>query len=128
MGKQIFLLAGFAAASLVVLASSPLYAVRPPAKGYAVAEINVTDPVAYQKYLAAVSPVVAQFGGKYIVRAGHIVPLEGPAPAGRFVVIEFPSLAIAQKFESSPQYRAIAPLRQRAARTRLFLVEGSPKQ
>ncbi|HET6169472.1 MAG TPA: DUF1330 domain-containing protein [Terracidiphilus sp.] len=128
MRNQIFLLAGFAAASLVVFANPALYAINPAPKGYAVAEINVTDPVAYNKYLAAVSPVVAQFGGKYIVRAGHIVPLEGQAPTGRYIVIEFPSMAIAQKFESSPQYRAIAPLRQRAARSRLFLVEGSPNQ
>jgi uncharacterized protein (DUF1330 family) len=94
-------------------------------KGYAVAEITVTHPVAYKKYLAAVTPVVAQFGGKYLVRAGRVIPLEGQAPAGRFIVIEFPSLAVAQQFEDSPQYKAIAPLRKKASRTRLFLVEGA---
>jgi uncharacterized protein (DUF1330 family) len=35
-------------------------------------------------------------------------------------------MGVAQQFESSLQYRAIAPLRQRAAHTRLFLVEGVP--
>jgi len=94
-------------------------------KAYGIAEVNVTDPVMYQKYIAAVSPVVAHFGGKYLVRAGRVVPLEGKAPTGRFIVIEFPSLAVAQRFESSPEYRAVAPLRLRSARSRLFLVEGA---
>ena len=97
-----------------------------PPKAYAVAEINVTDPVTYKQYLAAVTPIVARFGGRYIVRAGQVVPIEGEAPTGRFVVIEFPNLAIARRFESSPEYRAIAPLRQKAAHTRLFLVDGVP--
>ncbi len=96
-----------------------------PPKGYAVAEITVANPVAYKKYLAAVTPVVTQFGGKYLVRAGRVIPLEGQAPTGRFIVIEFPTLAVAQQFEESPQYEAIAPLRKKAARTRLFLVEGA---
>jgi uncharacterized protein (DUF1330 family) len=114
-------------ANLVFTAAAVLHAAPPAPKAYAIAEINVTDPVAYKKYLAAVTPVVQQFGGRYLVRAGKIVPLEGDAPTGRFVVIEFPSLAIAQEFESSPQYQTIVPLRRQAARSRLFLVEGSPK-
>lgn len=114
-------------APLVLSASAALHAQKPAPKAYAVAEITVTNPVAYRKYLAAVTPIVRQFGGTYLVRAGKIVPLEGRAPAGRFIIIQFPSLAAAEKFESSPQYRAIAPLRQRAARTRLFLAEGSPE-
>ena len=97
----------------------------PPA--YAVAEINVTNPVMYRQYIAAVTPIVEQFGGKYIVRAGQIVPVEGKAPSGRFVVIEFPNLAIARQFETSPQYRAIVPLRLHAAQSRIFLVEGEPR-
>lgn len=94
---------------------------------YAIAEISVKDPVLYRKYIDAVTPVVASFGGKYIVRAGRIVSVEGRAPTGRFIVIEFPSLAVAEKFESSPEYRAIAPLRHRAAQSRIFLVEGAPR-
>ncbi len=107
-----------------LLAGAGGVAATPP-KGYAVAEITVTNPVAYKKYLAAVTPVVTQFGGKYLVRAGRVIPLEGQAPTGRFIVIEFPTLTMAQQFEESPQYKAIAPLRKKAARTRLFLAEGA---
>lgn len=110
---------------LTIIAGKALCTPRLAPKGYAIAEINVTDPDAYQQYLHAVTPVVAHFGGKYLIRAGTVIPLEGDAPTGRVVVIEFPSLETAKAFEASAEYRAIAPLRQRAARSRLFLVEGA---
>ena len=94
-------------------------------KAYAIAEITVTDPVAYKKYIAAVSPVVAHFGGTYIVRGGKSIPVDGNPVIGRFVVIEFKNLAAATNFENSAEYQAIAPLRQRASHSRIFLVEGS---
>lgn len=112
---------------LIIVAGKALCSPPGVPKAYAIAEINVTDPNAYEKYLHAVTPVVSHFGGKYLVRAGTVVPLEGEAPTGRVVVIEFPSLATAKSFESSAEYRAIAPLRQRASRSRLFLVEGTPQ-
>lgn len=94
-------------------------------KGYVIAEITVTDPEAYKQYVAAVPPIAAKFGGKYIIRTGTVIPIEGPAPTGRFVVIEFPSMANAQAFEASPEYRAVAPIRQKASTGRLFLIEGT---
>lgn len=111
---------------LAIVAARALCAPTAAPKGYAIAEINVTDPEAYKQYVTAVTPIVAHFWGKYLVRAGTVVPLEGEAPTGRVRVIEFLSLAIAKSFEASPQYLEIAPLRQRASRSRLFLVEGSP--
>ncbi len=94
-------------------------------KGYVIAEINVTDSETYKSYVAAVGPLVAHFGGKYVVRGGQIIAVEGDPPTGRFVVIEFESLAAARSFEDSPEYRAIAPLRLKSARSRVFLVGGA---
>lgn len=93
-------------------------------KGYVVAEITVTDPDAYKEYAAIVPPIAAKFGGKYVVRGGQTVSVEGDPPAGRIVVIEFDSLAAARSFEESTAYQAVAPLRRKAARSRVFLVEG----
>ena len=93
-------------------------------KGYVIAEITVTDPEAYKQYAAAVPAIAAKFSGKYLVRAGQTVAVEGEPPSGRIVVIEFDSLAAARSFEDSPEYQAIAPLRQKAAHSRVFLVEG----
>jgi uncharacterized protein (DUF1330 family) len=93
-------------------------------KGYVIAEITVTDPEAYKQYAATVPPIAAKFGGKYLVRGGQTVVVEGEPPSGRIVVIEFDSLAAARSFEDSPEYQAVAPLRRKAARSRVFLVEG----
>jgi uncharacterized protein (DUF1330 family) len=95
------------------------------AKGYVVAEVTVIDPDAYKQYAAAVVPIVTKFGGRYLVRGGQTVAVEGDPPAGRVVVIEFESLGAARAFEDSAEYRDIAPLRQKAARSRVFLVEGT---
>jgi uncharacterized protein (DUF1330 family)/ketosteroid isomerase-like protein len=111
---------------LALITARTLYTQTKAPKAYAIAEINVTDPNAYTRYVNAVTPVVEHFGGTYLVRAGTVVPLEGEGPTGRFVIIQFPSLAIAKAFEASPQYLEIAPLRQQASKSRLFLVEGSP--
>ncbi len=93
-------------------------------KGYAVAEISVTDAEAYMAYVAAVGPLVEKFGGIYIVRGGETVAKEGGAPNGRIVVIEFPSLAAARAFYESPDYQAILPIRLNTATSRVYLVEG----
>ena len=96
----------------------------PPPKGYIVAEVTVTDAEGMKPYAAATTPIITKFGGHYIVRGGKLASLEGAAPAPRVAVIEFPSFAAAQAYYSSPDYSAIKTLRQKAATSRLFLVEG----
>lgn len=93
-------------------------------KAYVIGEVNVTDPEGYKTYIAAATPLVAKFGGIYIARGGRTVPLEGAPPAGRIVLIQFPSLAAAQAFETSPEYLKVAPIRQHASTERFFIVEG----
>jgi uncharacterized protein (DUF1330 family) len=93
-------------------------------KGYVIAEITVTDPQAYKQYTAAVPAIAAKFSGKYLVRGGQTVAVEGDPPSDRIVVIEFDSLAAARSFEASAEYQAVTPLRRKAARSRVFLVEG----
>ena len=124
--KQVML--GVVAAVVFAAAGFPyLYAAAVASKGYVVAEITVTDPEAYKQYAATVAPTVAKFGGKYLVRGGQTVAVEGDPPGGRIVVIEFDNLAAARAFEDSPEYQAVAPLRHKAARSRVFLVEGVPQ-
>lgn len=125
MNKTKYRFTVIAAVILGAIGCSLIRAAALAPKGYVIAEITVTDAEAYKQYAAAVAPVVAKFGGKYIVRGGQTVAVEGDAPAGRIVVIEFVSLAAAQSFEDSAEYQAVAALRHKAARSRLFLVEGT---
>jgi uncharacterized protein (DUF1330 family) len=115
-----------ALAAAVLLAATGIGFLRAAAvpKGYVISEITVTDPDAYKQYAANVPPIVAKFGGKFLARGGQVVAVEGEPPGGRIVVIEFDSLAAARSFEDSPDYQAITPMRHKASRSRVFLVEG----
>jgi uncharacterized protein (DUF1330 family) len=61
------------------------------AYGYVIAQISVKDPEAYKEYVAEVTPIVAKFGGEYLIRGGQSETVEGVAPGARTVVIRFPS-------------------------------------
>jgi uncharacterized protein (DUF1330 family) len=92
---------------------------------YVIAEIEVTDPVAYEEYRRQVPAVVTKFGGRFIVRGGKIDPREGGWTPQRIVVVEFPSMAQAQKWYDSPDYAPLIKLRQKASKGKLILVEGA---
>ncbi len=113
-----------AAMAAAVSAEAADAAPKPP-KAYVIGEVNVTDAQTYKTYAAKTSPIVAKFGGIYIARGGQTVPVEGTGPAGRIVVIEFPSLAAAKAFEASADYLKVAPIRQRSSTGRFFIVEGT---
>jgi uncharacterized protein (DUF1330 family) len=91
---------------------------------YLIANITVTDMARYQDYRSQVGPVVAQYGGKFLVRAGAVHPLEGDMRLDRVVVIEFPSLEAARRFYDSPEYAPLLKLRIESTRSQVALVEG----
>jgi len=47
---------------------------------YVIAEIQITDPVAYDDYRPLAAASVARFGGRFIVRGGKADLLEGEPP------------------------------------------------
>jgi uncharacterized protein (DUF1330 family) len=78
-----------------------------------------------QEYVAKVGPTLATYDARLLVR-GKARAKEGAIPVGMIVVIEFDSVTDAESWYGSPSYAEIIPLRQRAANTRLFIVEGEP--
>jgi len=94
------------------------------APGYVIAEVDVTDATAMQKYGAKVPETLAPFKHHYVVRSDKIQALEGEPPKGGVVVIAFDSAAEARAWYDSPAYAAIRPIRQSAARSLIFIVEG----
>jgi uncharacterized protein (DUF1330 family) len=95
--------------------------------GYAVAEVDVTDPATFAKYAAKAPGTIAQYGGHYIIRGGKFDSIEGDAPK-RFVVIQFDSVEKAKAWEDSPEYNAIKPIRHSSAKSRVFIIEGAAAQ
>ncbi len=94
---------------------------------YIVGLIHVDDPQGYERYRARTPEVIARHGGRFVIRGGAPEVLEGDWPAPRVVVIEFPDAAAARRFYDSPDYQAILPLRQGAARGTLALLPGAPQ-
>lgn len=95
--------------------------------GYVVAEVEVTDLATMQKYGEKVPETLAPFNHHYVVRSSKIQSLEGEPPKG-LVVIAFDSVEKAREWYDSPAYQAIKPIRQRAANSRIFIVEGLAPQ
>jgi len=93
---------------------------------YVIAEVEVTDPAAYEEYRKKVPATIAQYGGKYLARGGATETKEGGWAPERLVVLEFPSMEQARRWYHSPEYAPALALRIRAARSKLLLVEGAP--
>jgi uncharacterized protein (DUF1330 family) len=113
----------FCASLATAAVAAPDQGIAP--KAYVVADIRVINPEGYKAYLSAISPVVKKYGGAYIARAGRTATVEGSPPAGRVVIIEFPSFAAAEAFETSPEAVAAGAIRHQTATSRIFVVEGS---
>ena len=94
------------------------------AKGYLIANIEVTDPAAFDEYRSKVASVIAAHGGTYLLRGPELRSLEGAIGLKRLVVLEFPSLAAAEAFYRSDDYRPLLELRKRSTRSDVVLAEG----
>ena len=91
---------------------------------YVIAQIEITDPAAFEEYRREVPPTLARYGGRFIVRGGESETLEGDWQPQRLVVLEFPSRAAAKAWWSSQEYAAPKALRQRSARSQLLIIDG----
>lgn len=91
---------------------------------YVVADIEITDPEAYETYRRDVPAVIAAYGGRYLVRGGATKVLEGDWQPRRMVILEFPSMRQAEAFYGSAEYQALMAIRVHASNSRLVAVEG----
>ena len=92
---------------------------------YWIAHVTVTDPEAYRGYQALAPAAFAAHGARFLARGGAHEVLEGPV-LDRHVVIEFPSLELAQAWYNSESYQAIIGHRTRHATGTLMIVDGYP--
>jgi uncharacterized protein (DUF1330 family) len=91
---------------------------------YMIARINVTDWDKYNEYLKVTPGVIAKYEGRFIVRGGKTVTLEGPEEKWRTVVVEFPDLAKAKEFYYSAEYADAKKIREGAALAQFVAIEG----
>jgi uncharacterized protein (DUF1330 family) len=91
---------------------------------YVIYQGVVTDPERYEEYKVKAAASILAAGGRYVVRGGEIEVLEGDAPAGRTVVLEFDTRQAAIDWYRSEEYTAIRSIREGAAHARMYVVDG----
>ena len=93
-------------------------------KGYVIANVSVEDAAAYEGYRSQTAAIIAQYGGRFLVRGGAIEVREGDPGIARLVILEFPSVEAARTFYDSPEYQAILPIRLETATSTFIIAEG----
>jgi uncharacterized protein (DUF1330 family) len=91
---------------------------------YLIANIRVKDPAKFSAYREQVAPMIARFGGRYLIRGGAVTPVEGEAVFERVVVLEFPTMDGLKIFYHSPDYAPLIALRQEASDGDVAMIEG----
>ena len=92
-------------------------------KGYWIARVDIEDMEQYKRYLTANAKPLAEFGAKFLVRAGRFETPEGSSRS-RNVVIEFPSYQAALDCYRSQSYQEAMKLRLPVSNGDLVIIEG----
>ena len=91
---------------------------------YILANISVTNLEQYEEYKKLSSAAMKAHGAEVCVRGGKVDVLEGDWAPERVVLLKFPSVEAARKFNDSVEYGAARKSRQGAAVMRMVLIEG----
>ena len=91
---------------------------------YIIVEVSIHDHAGYEDYKKLTPAAIAAYDGKFVVRGGQAEPLEGEWQPERIVVLEFPTVERAKEWWSSEIYTEAKIIRQRAATTKMLVVQG----
>ena len=91
---------------------------------YVIVEVAITDPVAYEEYKKLTPASVTAYDGRFVVRGGKTISIEGDWNPERIVVLEFPDMERAKEWWNSEQYTIAKEIRHAAAKSRMLFVEG----
>jgi uncharacterized protein (DUF1330 family) len=87
------------------------------------AEIEVFDHEKYHAYIEMASHIIRQYGGEYIFRSDHIVPVSGNWTPHRLVLIRFNSKTDIQHCFGSREYLQIKHLREQSTKSRSVIID-----
>jgi uncharacterized protein (DUF1330 family) len=93
------------------------------AKGYWLAQVDVSNADGYKQYVAANQIAFHKYGARYVVRAGRHEVMEGNSRS-RLVVIEFPDYDTALACYRSDEYQHAITVRHGTAVVDIVVVEG----
>lgn len=117
------LFAGFALGASAIRA---LHAQNGRKPAYQIAEVQVTDPAAFEAYRKKAVETMNLYNVRFLAFGKPDVK-EGASAQGNIIIAEFASMADAEKWYSTPPYHPLIAERQKTAETRLYFVEGLPQ-
>ncbi len=91
---------------------------------YFIVDVNITDAQSYAEYSKQVGPMVARYGGRFLVRGGETTTIEGDWQPKRLVVIEFADTQRFRAWYDSPEYTEVRDIRFKASTARAVLAQG----
>lgn len=91
---------------------------------FVIVDVSIHNHEEYEEYKKLTPAAIAAYDGKFVVRGGKTESLEGGWEPGRMVVLEFPSVERAKQWWISEEYSKAKVIRQRAATTKMLVVEG----
>ena len=92
---------------------------------YFMVEIKeIYDKEKYMQYVQKVPAIIEKFGGRYLARGGKTTVVSGDWTPLRFIMIEFENASKFEAWWNSPEYRAVAPLRENSAKANAVVIEG----
>lgn len=89
-----------------------------------IVEVEINNSAEYAEYKKLTPSSISAYDENFIVRGGQTEALEGEWEPERIVVLEFPDIDKARKWWSSQEYAVAKQICQRAAKTKMLLVEG----
>jgi uncharacterized protein (DUF1330 family) len=91
---------------------------------YVISEVEMRDVAGFEAYRTIAAKMIAQYGGRYLVRGGAANLIEGDPPPKTIIVVEFPTIERLREWYDSPEYAEALKLRRTALDRRLIFVEG----
>jgi len=91
---------------------------------YVIVDNDVIDPEPYREYLKLITPTVAKYGGRYVVRAGKVHLKDSDWSPDRLVIIAFDDAEAARAWVEGEDVVPIHNMRRRHARSRLVVIDG----
>jgi uncharacterized protein (DUF1330 family) len=98
-----------------------------PVTAYLISQVEVLDAEAWENYRTRAAAVIADFGGRYLVRGApaEVIeadwPVEEPPPQ-IVIVAEFPSMKALKGWYASPEYAEAFAFRAAAVKRRMIFV------
>lgn len=85
---------------------------------------KIENMEALKKYAVKATVAIGKYSGKFLVRGGKNIALEG-SQSPRTVIVEFPNFSDAEKCYNSDEYKEALDILRGSAKRNLQIIEGS---